>query len=110
METKLTDTEVEFAIAAQQELTKSLFPIPWFIRSVSLLQYMNREKITFIVDGMKNNKELLENCGMSANRLHMILTASMELVLAKRGILMRLQWILQLIAFFFAWKFICLIF
>ena len=107
---KLTHEEAKFVIAAQNQLTKSLIPVPFFIRSVSLLQYMNSERITFIVEEMKKSEELLESCGMSSNRLSMILTMSGQLVLWKHGILMRLQWILQLVAIFFIWKFLCLAF
>lgn len=88
-----------FAMAVQEQLTKSLLPIPFFIKS--LLQYINTERIMFIVDEMKKSEELLDSCGMSADRLAMILTVSGEFVLWKRGILMRLQWILQMVYFLY---------
>ncbi len=105
----LTDEEVQFVVVLQDQFKQVFVPVPFFIRSVSLLQYMNTEKIMILAKNMQEDDNFLESVGMSHERLKVIIMTSAHFALWKRGILMRLQWILQLVALFFIWKVLCLL-
>lgn len=105
----LTDEEAQFAVVLQDQFKQVFVPVPFFIRSVSLLQYMNTERIMAIAEKMKEDDNFLESVGMSRERLKIIVMTSASFALWKRGVLMRLQWILQFVALFFIWKILCLL-
>lgn len=62
-----------------------------------------------VVEGMQNDDNFIEKCGMSRERLKIILATSAEFALWKHGLIMRFQWVLQFAAIFCIWKILCLL-
>ena len=94
----LSGEEIKFAINVDKILNIFLIPVPFFIVSVSLLNYRNTEIINSLISELENNEEFIAESKINKDRFGLLLTSTAKIVLWKRSWMMRLQWILQIIA------------
>jgi hypothetical protein len=102
----LNQSEVEFALAIQEEARKLLHPVPFLLIFPSSLHRKNVEAMGVFIDEKMNDREFLievVKTGVNPDHIVDIMMGATGFETMKRSLLMRLQWFLQIIVLIIIW-------
>jgi hypothetical protein len=98
----LSNDEIKFAYGIQKMTAYLLIPTPLFILSPISIDFKNQVRVSTTINHLLKDpcfvKAAIDSLKINQNRLEMIVMGASCFELWKRYILMRIQWVLQILA------------
>jgi hypothetical protein len=95
---KLSKQESYIAMGMAHQAKEIMLPVPFFILFPFSLHRQNEELMIFVIRGMIADANFVKKSGVEKDRLEMILLGVAGFEVWKRGWVMRIQWIFQVLA------------